>query len=259
MKDLKEYIILITGGSRGNGLGILKYVLPYFKKVIVVDKEKNKLKDEINMLEKVNNENFYQKIKFYQCDLEDFHEREKLINDLKKNEKTIHTLVNNAGISLGLKSNSNIEEKLDIWQKTIEINLTAPYHLTTGLSDIIADKVGTIINITSLNSRFAFPGNPSYMASKGGLRQLTLSLSIDLAERGIRVNAIAPGYIKTNMTAQSWNDYEKRKDRQSRTILGRWGEPCDLGGTVCYLASNMSSYITAQEIFVDGGWSSKGL
>ena len=75
MKDLKEYIILITGGSRGNGLGILKYVLPYFKKAIVVDKEKNKLKDEINMLEKVNNENFYQKIKFYQCDLEDFHER----------------------------------------------------------------------------------------------------------------------------------------------------------------------------------------
>jgi len=191
--------------------------------------------------------------------LKDFNEREKLIYDLKKNEKIIHSVVNNAGISLGLKANSTVEEKLDVWRKTIEINLTAPYHLVTGLSNMIADNVGTIINITSLNSRLAFPGNPSYMASKGGLRQLTLSLSIDLAERGIRVNAIAPGYIKTNMTAQSWNDYDKRKERQARTILGRWGEPCDLGGTVCYLASNMSSYITAQEIFVDGGWSSRGL
>ena len=61
------------------------------------------------------------------------------------------------------------------------------------------------------------------------------------------------------MTAPSWNYYDKRKERQNRTILGRWGETCDLGGTVCYLSSNMSSYITAQEIFVDGGWSSKGL
>ena len=97
------------------------------------------------------------------------------------------------------------------------------------------------------------------MSSKGGLRQLTLSFAKDLSSRGIRVNAIAPGYIKTNMTLKSWENLETREARTNRTMLGRWGEPSDLGGTVCFLASNISSYITGQEIYIDGGWSSKGL
>ena len=131
--------------------------------------------------------------------------------------------------------------------------------MSIGLKNNIPDNIGTIINITSLNSSLAFPDNPSYMASKGGLRQLTMSLATDLANREIRVNCIAPGYFKTNMTKKSWNDLKKREERSSRTLLNRWGLPVELGGTVCFLASNISSYITGQEIYVDGGWSIKGL
>ena len=91
------------------------------------------------------------------------------------------------------------------------------------------------------------------MASKE-LRQLSLSLTNDLSDRKIRVNSIAPGYFKTNMTKESWNDLEKEKLRASKTFLKRWGYPYELGGLVCFLASNISSYITVKKsiLMVDG-------
>ena len=80
-----------------------------------------------------------------------------------------------------------------------------------------------------------------------------------MASRGIRVNAVAPGYMKTLMTQKSWENPVLKKQREDNTMLGRWGYPSDLGGIICFLGSNMSSYITGQEIYVDGGWSTKGL
>jgi len=116
-----------------------------------------------------------------------------------------------------------------------------------------------IINITSLNSELAFLDNPAYVAFKGALKQLTKSLALDLGKYGIRVNNVGPGYFRTNMTKKSWEDPEKNKARCDRTVLGRWGEPKDLAGTIIFLCSNASSYITGQDIYVDGGWLIKGL
>ena len=116
---------------------------------------------------------------------------------------------------------------------------------------------GSIINITSLNSELGFPNNPAYVAMKGGLKQLTKSLAVDLGKYNIRVNNVGPGYIKTNMTKQGWKN--NRKEIEDRTILGRWGEPKDLVGTMVFLLSSASSYITGQDIYVDGGYLTKGL
>ena len=118
---------------------------------------------------------------------------------------------------------------------------------------------GSIINITSINSMMGFPDNPAYVASKGGLRMLAKALAIDYSNRNIRVNCIAPGYIRTVMTKESYNDKEKREHRTKHTILGRWGNPEDLVGATIFLASNASSYITGIDLFVDGGWSAKGI
>ena len=158
-----------------------------------------------------------------------------------------------------INENMTLKNKLEIWDQTLKVNLTAPYHLAIGLEKLIPDKVGTIINVTSLNSTLAFPNNPAYMSSKGGLRQLSMSMATDLSHREIRVNSIAPGYFKTSMTKLSWESESMRNERASKTLLKRWGMPNELGGTVCFLASSMSSYITGQEIYIDGGWSSKGL
>jgi gluconate 5-dehydrogenase len=146
------------------------------------------------------------------------------------------------------------------WDLTYRVNLKAPFVLGQRLTPLLA-RVGdgVIVNVTSINAEMAFPGNPAYVAFKGALRQLTKAMALDLAPLGIRVNAIGPGYIRTAMTRGSWDDHEKRADREQRTMLGRWGKPEDLAGTVVFLASSASAYITGQDVYVDGGWLAKGL
>jgi NAD(P)-dependent dehydrogenase (short-subunit alcohol dehydrogenase family) len=118
---------------------------------------------------------------------------------------------------------------------------------------------GSIINITSLNSELAFPGNPSYVAFKGALKQLTKSIALDFGEHNIRANNLGPGYIKTKMTEKSWHNEESNEARKNKTALKRWGHPEDLVGAAIFLASNASNYVTGQDIYVDGGWLIKGL
>ena len=120
-------------------------------------------------------------------------------------------------------------------------------------------RSGSIINITSLNSDLAFPDNPAYVSSKGALKQLTKSTAYDFGKYGVRANNIAPGYMLTSMTQKSWSDPNKRKQRSERSILNRWGKPEDLAGAVIFLSSHASNFITGQDIFVDGGWSIKGI
>ena len=117
----------------------------------------------------------------------------------------------------------------------------------------------SVINVTSLNAELAFPNNPAYVASKSALAGLTRSMALDYGKYGIRVNAIAPGYIKTDMTGESWTNSEKRKKRAERTVLNRWGTPEDLAGPLLFLASDMSSYVSGHSLFVDGGWRIRGL
>ena len=118
---------------------------------------------------------------------------------------------------------------------------------------------GSIINLTSINSVRGFPGNPGYVAAKAGLAGLTRALAVDLAADGIRVNALAPGYIRTAMTEQSYADPIRNDDRRRHTLLGRWGNPDDVVGGAVFLASDASAYVTGQELFVDGGWTANGL
>ena len=148
----------------------------------------------------------------------------------------------------------------EAWEKTYNVDLKAPYILSKMVGEEMKKNLnGSIINITSLNSELAFPDNPAYIAMKGGLKQLTKSLAYDLGKYNIRVNNVGPGYMKTNMTKKSWSDPKTYEERKNKTVLQRWGEPSDLIGVTVFLASNASSYITGQDIYVDGGWLIKGL
>jgi len=168
----------------------------------------------------------------------------KSVSDFLGQFSTVHILVNNAGVT-----NKG-------WQATIDTNLTGTYNFCQEIGDKM-NQGGSIINISSINSAFGFPNNPSYVASKHGINGLTKSFAVDYAKLNIRVNAIAPGYIKTDMTSQSW---ENRNDLiKKQTLLKRWGTPEDIQGPLIFLSSSASEYITGQIIFVDGGWSSNGM
>ncbi len=169
----------------------------------------------------------------------------------------LHTLVNCAGMTYG---ESSEKYPLDKWRETLSVNLSAPFILSQKVfSKMSPYRSGSIINITSINAEQGFPDNPAYVASKGGLKMLSKALARDWADYGIRVNTVGPGYTKTKMTEKSWNNLELRRQKLERMLIGRWAEPEDIVGIVLFLASDMATYITGQDIYVDGGWLAKGL
>lgn len=251
--SLKNKVAIVTGAARGNGKTIAEALLSSDATVILVDNQKKLLEDTQKSFIKQG----FDSHSFF-ADITKKNDISKLYNYVNKKYKRIDILVNNAGVSFSYKT-INYPEKL--WEKTYEINLKAPFFISQRFAKIIKKQKtgGVIINITSINAELAFPNNPAYQAFKAALKQLTKSLALDFGEYGIRVNNVGPGYIKTEMTKQSWDNLKKRKDRANRTILKRWGIPQDLIGVIIFLASDASSYITGQDIYVDGGWLIKGM
>lgn len=191
---------------------------------------------------------------FHIVELTDIDMIGKAFSDLQQ----VDCLVNCAGYT---KSFEAVQFPQSEWEKSLAVNLTAPFVLSKLVAHnmIIHQIKGSIINITSIGSLMGFPENPAYAASKGGVQQMTKAFACDLAPYGIRVNNVAPGYVRTKMTAGSWADEIMRGERTARTMLGRWAEPEDIVGSVLFLASDMAVYITGQDFVVDGGWTAKGL
>ena len=238
--SLQDKVAIVTGTARGNGRAIAEGLINAGAIVIAIDIIEHELDCQT-----------------VKCDILNFNEISKIVDSTIERYGKIDILVNNAGVSLGSKSDTYPD---NLWEKTLAVNVSAPFRLTNLVAKSMKDNgSGSIINITSLNAELAFPKNPAYMASKGALKQLTKSLAYDLGQYGIRANNIGPGYIKTAMTDKSWNDSKMHSERRDRTILGRWGHPEDLIGAVIFLASNASSFVTGQDLYVDGGWLTKGL
>lgn len=241
-KSLEGKNVIVTGGARGNGAGIVCGMIEQGASVIVLD------------LNKGNNSDVDYRI----VDLADYTSMREVFYKLCEDYRTIDVLVNNAGVSKGKVSE---QYSMEDWNRTILINLTVPFQLSQLVARqmITNNNHGSIINITSLGAEFGFPENPAYCASKGGLKQLTKALAYDWAKYGIRVNNVGPGYMRTDMTIKSWNNLSLREERSKHIMLNRWGEPKDLAGICVFLASDFSEYITGQDIYVDGGWTAKGL
>ena len=191
------------------------------------------------------------------CDLADDAALRRAIDAFASRHDRLDVLVNAAGISLPPK---NAADELDRFRQTIATDLTGVYATILAAYPLLKNaETSSIINVTSINSVRGFPGNPGYVAAKAGLSGLTRALATDFAADGIRVNALAPGYVATAMTAASFNDPVMHEERRRHTMLERWGNPDDMVGAAIFLASPASAYMTGQEIFMDGGWTTKGL
>lgn len=250
--SLETKIAIVTGGARGNGKAITEALLRAGTTVVIVDI----LEEELSKTAELFKSEGLEAIA-YPCDITI---KSKLVDLVKFTVETfnkIDILVNNAGVTY---PHPVLHYPDSYWDKAYKVNLKAPFELSKEVAkEMKKHKSGVIINITSLNAELAFPDNPAYISFKGALKQLSKSLALDLGKYGIRVNSIGPGYFRTDMTQKSWEDPLLNKKRKERTVLGRWGYPSDLAGAVIFLASDASSYVTGQDIYVDGGWLIKGL
>ena len=240
MFDLSGKTVLITGATGGIGRELCISFLKNQARIILTGTNKERLENLKNDLD--NN------CKTFKCNLaniEELNELLKYLDDLGG----IDILVNNAG-----KTEDNLLMRMsdNQWEEILMINLTSVMRLTRGiLRGMIKNRWGRIINISSVVALTGNPGQSNYVASKSGLIGLSKSLASEVASRGITVNCIAPGFIKTNMT-------DKLNENQSSAILSRipmkrMGLPNEISSSAIFLASSHSGYITGQTIHVNGG------
>lgn len=232
--------LIVTGGDSGIGFEISKSLIFLKANVIRVDL---KFSNKIGSTD-------------YVCDLRSRNQVVNLFRKIKKKFKTVDGLVNCAGVSLSCKNPYNNKQ---YYENTLNSNLNSVFFVSAEACKIIKKNKGSVVNITSLGAELAFPDNPAYQISKAGLKQLTKAFARDYAKFRIRFNNICPGYIKSKMTIKSYKDHKKRKIRTDKTLLKCWGQPSDLVGATIFLLSDASSYITGSDIYVDGGWTSKGI
>jgi NAD(P)-dependent dehydrogenase (short-subunit alcohol dehydrogenase family) len=161
-------------------------------------------------------------------------------------------LVNAAGVL-------RLREEYDpsAFARVVDINLTGTMRMTVACRAALAKARGAVVNIASMHAIFGAPLSPAYAASKAGVVQLTKSLAVAWAEDGIRVNAIAPGWIETPMTVSARSDATRNRAILERTPLGRWGTPDDIVGPALFLASDAARFVTGAVLVVDGGYSAK--
>ncbi len=245
MKLLSNKVALITGASKGIGKSIaLKFAEEGAKIAFTFLSNKDKallLEEELKNLGVVS--------KSYQCDASSFEDSEQLVKDVIKDFGNLDILVNNAGIT---KDGLFLRMSLEAWTKVINNNLTSVFNTTkSAVATFMKQKSGSIINMSSIVGLKGNAGQANYAASKSGIIGLTKSLALELGPRGIRVNAIAPGFIETDMTGKL---SDSMKEEWTKMIpLRRSGKTEDVANCAVFLASEMSSYISGQVLQVDGG------
>ena len=238
---------LVTGCNRGIGFGIAVALAEAGADIIGVSRSLitgSKIEKVVNSLGRT--------FTCFSCDFADRLNTLNFIRTMESESLIPEIFIGNAGT---LERTSVGDHSDDSWDKVIEVNLSSQFILARELSkNMVKNGYGKIIFTASILS---FQGGlfvPSYTASKGGLAQLTKALSNEFSEKGINVNAVAPGYIKTDITTALRKDPLRAKQLMERIPQKRWGTIEDIGAAVLYLASDAASYVNGELLTVDGGW-----
>ena len=244
MFDLTNKVAIITGASQGIGKGMAETFSKAGAHVACVSRNKDNLKSVADSLIKNGGV-----ASFYTCDVSSLDAFQNTIKEIAENHGSVDILVNNAGVC---KDKLIMRMSEDDWNKVININLNGAFNGIKAVSQImIKQRAGRIINISSIVGLIGNPGQANYAASKAGLIGLSKSAAKELAPRGITVNAIAPGYIATDMTDQITG--QAKESLITKIPLGRIGSPSDIAASALFLASDEAGYITGQTLTVDGG------
>jgi 3-oxoacyl-[acyl-carrier protein] reductase len=248
MKLLENKVVIVTGAARGIGEGVALKLAEHGAHIAFSYVSESSA-EKATALEKKLVE-LGVKAKAYRSNAGDFKDCEVFVNEVLKEFGTVDVCVNNAGIS---KDNLLLRMTPEQWNDVIQINLTGVFNMTKQvIRPMMKAKAGSIINMTSVIGLMGNAGQASYAASKAGMIGFTKSVAKELGSRNIRCNAIAPGFVETDMTTYL-NEGDQADKYKAGIPLGRFASAEDIANVTLFLASDLSSYITGQVISVDGG------
>jgi len=243
--DLTGKVALVTGGTTGLGEGMALGLAGAGADIMLVD-----IVESNNTVEKI--KALGRKVSLKLCDLSKMSSITEVVEETIKIYGKVDILVNNAGI---IRRTPAIDFSEKDWDDVMALNSKTVFFLSqTVAKDMMKRGSGKIVNVASLLSFSGGINVPSYSASKGAVAQITKALANEWASKGLNINAIAPGYMVTNNTANLRKDSERTQSISDRIPAGRWGYPEDLQGPVVFLASKASDYLNGHVLLVDGGW-----
>ncbi|HJN16610.1 MAG TPA: glucose 1-dehydrogenase [Armatimonadota bacterium] len=248
MFRLDGKVALVTGASRGIGLGLTEALASAGADVALCSRSADALQANADRIVEATGRRAIST----PADLTDVDQIRATVDKVVENLGRLDVLVNNAGINIREPSLDYTEEQ---WDQVMDTNIRSPFFVAQAAARAMLEtEGGSIINTASMLTFMGRATVPAYAASKGGIGQLTKTLAVEWAESGVRVNAIAPGFISTEMTAPLREDAEFDEWVMGRTPMRRWGYPSDLAGAAVFLASDASAFITGQILAVDGGF-----
>ncbi len=236
--SVENKVVLVSGGSRGIGRAIAEAFRDHGARVVVTARNETALKAT--------------GMEYAVCDVADSAQINHTAEQVAERFGAIDVLFNVAGINFRHAAGTFPEDKLE---EILAVNVRGSYRMAAACGAVmVRQRAGKIINIASLHTMKSLPGISAYAASKGAIGSLTRALAVEWAPFNVQVNAIAPGFIRTDLNAALWEIPAMRSWVEEQTPAKRLGEPRDLTGTAIYLASAASDFLTGQVIYVDGGF-----
>lgn len=239
---MADKLALITGGAQGIGYACAEALTEDGFRCILADIQGDKVREAAEQVGGI----------AMTCDMGDADQVNALFDTIAADHGPLAALVNNAGVAM---PGDALDYSLEDFRKVIDINLVGTFLASQRAAKamVAAGVKGAIVNMSSINAQVAIPAIPAYCASKGGVMQLTKAMALALAPKGIRVNAVGPGSIDTEMMAGVNADPSAMARVMSRTPMGRVGTAREIGDVVAFLVSEKASYVTGETIYVDGG------